>query len=89
MPMIIRSMACNPYYPRILGKIIRNTVENLFKIYITMDIFTFFFCFLLFLIHNRNNVNDFISLLVNILQYDFVSGHDPRFSQVEVSGQLL
>ncbi|XP_055295906.1 inositol-pentakisphosphate 2-kinase [Sitodiplosis mosellana] len=34
---------------------------------------------------NSNNVNDFISLLVNMLQYDFVSGCDPRFAQVEAN----
>lgn len=41
----------------------------------------------LFFMH-RNTLEDFISLLVNILRYDFVNGDDQRFSQVEeVSNQ--
>lgn len=82
IPMIIKSMFCNPHYPHTL-EMIRNIMENAFKNKRIKEEKNDGICFCI----HRNAVDDFISLLVNILQHDFSTESKPISSQANVSWQ--
>lgn len=79
--MIIKSVIYNLHCGLVL-EIIRKKTHQFSTIEMAHKIMKF-----IILLH-RNAVEDFISLLVNILRYDFIGGSDRNFDRIEVGSQL-